>query len=95
MVLPSESESNSLRNGIVPIILFENLQIRFAARIPQNHRSGLEMRSGFDEAHIVHTLFQVDWNGVADDREVLIVNRERGLAGQERRGDCDGCSRGR
>jgi hypothetical protein len=42
-------------------------------------------------------LFQVDWNRVADDREVLVVNRERWLAGKKRRRKPDannGCSRG-
>ena len=40
------------------------------------------MRGRFGEADIVYALLQVDWNRVAHDREVLIVNGKPGRRGQ-------------
>ena len=39
----------------------------------------------FGEADIVYALLQIERNGVAHHREILIVNRESGLAGEKQR----------
>ena len=86
-----------LRNRIVAIILLEDLQVRLAGRIAQNHRIGLEVGGRFGETDVVYALLQIDRNGVAHYREILIVNRERRLAGEKQRRERDAdqhCSRG-
>jgi len=90
-------EQQFLRNRIVPIILFEDLQVRFAGRIAQNHRIGLKVGGCFGKAHIVYALLQVERNDVTHHREILIVNRESRLAGEKQRRERDAdqhCSRG-
>ena len=86
-----------LRNWIVAIILLEDLQVRLASRIAQNHRIGLEVGRCFGETDVVYALLKIDRNGVAYHREILIVNCERRLAGEKQRRERDAdqhCSRG-
>ncbi len=71
--------------------------VLLAGRIAQNHRIGLEVGRCFGETDVVYALLQIDRNGVAYHREILIVNCERRLAGEKQRRERDTdhrCSRG-
>ena len=51
----------------------------FAGRVAQNHRVRLHARGGVGVAHIVHTGFEVERHGIADDGEILVVDGQRRL----------------
>ena len=84
-----EREEQFLRDGIVAVILFEDLQIRFPLRVAQDDRIGFEMGRRIGDTHIIHALLQIERHGIAHHGEVLIVDCQRRRRGRRREG-CGG-----
>ena len=65
-----------MRNGIVAVILLENLQ-RASARIAQNDRIRLDMGRNSGEFDVVHTRLEIQWQMLACHEEILVVDGQR------------------
>ena len=74
-----EREQQRLRDRIGAVILLEHLQGVFAGRVAQDHRVGLEMHGDVVHVDLVLAGLQIEREFLADDGEILVVNRERWL----------------
>ena len=74
-----EREQEFLRDRVVAVILFQDLQRVFAGGVAQDDgvRLHLRGRAGIDDG--IRASLEVERHGVADDGEVLVVNGERGF----------------
>jgi len=70
-----EREQELLRDGIVAVVLLENAQ-RGAGGIAEDHGIWLEEAGGTIKDKLASAGREVERQGIADDGEVLIVNRE-------------------
>jgi len=74
-------------DGVVAVILFEDLQRSFAGGVAEDDGVGFQLRGGAAEADGIGAGFEVERDGVADDGEVLVVDGDGGVGGVEAR--CD------
>ena len=70
-----EREQELLGHRIVPVVLLEDLE-RVARGIAQDHGIRFEMDRRPVEFDFILALLEVERNRIADDREVLVVNRQ-------------------
>src|SRR5581483_3996042 len=71
-----EREQKFLRDRVVAIILFQDLQSA-SSRVTQDDRVGLEMRRHANERGAIDAGFQVERKTLAGNKKVGVVNGER------------------
>ena len=81
-----QREQQFLRDGVVAVILLQDLHHAFASSVAQDDRIRLDVRRRAREPHLVHARLEVERHGIADDREVLVVDGERRLRQRRERG---------
>src|SRR4051812_108717 len=67
-------EQQLLCDGIVAVILLEDLELRASVEIAQDHGLGLEERRGVGKAYAVDARSEVHGKDLAHEREILVVD---------------------
>src|SRR5437016_2749200 len=76
--------STSMIGWVVPVILFQDLEVHLPLRVAQNNRVRLEVGRRFRETHVIDAWFQIQRHCVADDGKVLVVNGQGGRSSDRR-----------
>ncbi len=67
-----------LRNGIIAVVLLENLKMAAGVDGSQDHGIRLEVSGDVGDLKVVNTCAQVEGQLLAHDGKLLVVNREGG-----------------
>ena len=93
-----EREQQLLRDGVIAIVLFEDLQRHLACRVAQDHGVRLDLRGHAGEAHVIDAGLELQRHGLAQHGEALVVDGERRVGGARREGEGgdegEGCESG-
>ena len=73
-------EEEALRDGIVPIALLENGEVRVACGIAQDNGVWADLSCGLIETDRGHSLFQIQVDGFPDNADALVVNCQTGIS---------------
>ena len=77
-------EQQCLGDRVGPEVLFQDLQGVFARGIAQHHGIRLQVHRRAVVADVIDPRFEVQVNGIAHHREVLVVNSQSGFRGENR-----------
>src|SRR6266581_8240188 len=73
-----EGQKQLLRDGIITVVLLQNLETTAGVERAQDHGIWLEVRGDVSDLHVVYAQLQIERHLLPHDRKLLVVNRQCG-----------------